>query len=206
LTRKDPKDCCHIPPCPESSLVNNDNANHVKIEIDSSKCRCISECPCESEELMKNGGFEMLSADQTQTFAEWRTVNPLSNTIVSRTPIGMVPVVYEGVNSAWFITEPTELEQHSISLQQNVTVTPGCIYRFSFAENLITATDFTPSLIGRVFYTDSAGSQFDLISIPIQKDINSSNFNRGYAFHQKTADIPVPCDVSKVTVQFISDA
>jgi hypothetical protein len=144
----------------------------------------------------------MISANATQPFVDWRVLNALSNTIVSRVPINVAPVAYEGVHSAWFITEPSELEQHFISLQQNVTVTPGCIYRFSFAENLLTASDFTPSLTGRVFYTDGAGSQFDLISIFIEKDIKISNIDRGYTFHQKTADIPVPCDVSRVTVQF----
>ena len=174
----------------------------VKIEIDSLNCCCVPKCPCESGELVRNGSFEMISADATQPFVGWRVLNALSNTIVSRVPINMAPVAYEGVHSAWFITEPSDLEQHFISMQQNVTVTPGCIYRFSFAENLLTASDFTPSLTGRVFYTDGAGSQFDLISIFIEKDINISNIDRGYTFHQKTADIPVPCDVSRVTVQF----
>jgi hypothetical protein len=197
------QDNCYLKPSlPGCPLVNN-NDNHVKIEIDRSLCCCPTPgYPCESEELINNGGFEVLSADQTQAFAGWKTVNPLSNTIVTRTPVGMVPVAYEGINSAWFITEPSEVEQHSISLQQNVTVTPGCIYRFGFAENLITAEYFTPSLIGRVFYTDGTGNQFDLINIPIEKNINQSNFNRGYSFHQQTANIPIPCDVSKVTVQF----
>jgi hypothetical protein len=202
MGRKHPKDCWFIPPWPGSSPVNNNNDNHLKIEIDHAKCCPVPECPCESGELIKNGGFELLSADQTQTFAHWKAVNPQSNTIVSQAPIGMVPVAYEGIRSAWFITEPSETEQHSISLQQNITVTPGCIYQFSFAENLLTASVFSPSLTGRVFYTDNAGNQFDLISISIRKSINTSNFDRGYTFHQETADIPVPCDVSKVTIQF----
>ncbi len=202
MGRKFPGDCCPRPPCVCSSPVNNRNDNQVKIEIDSLNCCCNPKCPCESGELVRNGSFEMISANATQPFVDWRVLNALSNTIVSRVPINVAPVAYEGVHSAWFITEPSELEQHFISLQQNVTVTPGCIYRFSFAENLLTASDFTPSLTGRVFYTDGAGSQFDLISIFIEKDINISNIDRGYTFHQKTADIPVPCDVSRVTVQF----
>lgn len=203
LGRTIPGDCCPRPPCVYTTQVSNRNDNQVKIEIDGSKCCCIPKCPCESEELVRNGSFEMISADSTQPFADWRTVNALSNTIVSRVPENMLPVAYEGIHSAWFITEPSPVvEQHSISLQQNVTVTPGCIYRLSFAENLLTASDFTPSLTGRVFYTDAGGNEFDLISIPIAKDINPANFNRGYTFHQKTADIPVPCDVSSVTVQF----
>lgn len=203
MGREIPGDCCPRPPCVHTTQVNKRIDKQVKIEIGNSKCCCIPKCPCESEELVRNGSFEMLSVDQTQPFADWRVINPVSNTVVSRVPVNMVPVAYEGIHSAWFITEPSPVvEQHSISLQQNVTVTPGCIYRLSFAENLLTASDFTPSLTGRVFYTDAGGNEFDLISIPIAKDINPANFNRGYTFHQKTADIPVPCDVSSVTVQF----
>ena len=144
----------------------------------------------------------MISADATQPFVGWRVLNALSNTIVSRVPVNMAPVAYEGVHSAWFITEPSELERHFISLQQNVTVTPGRLYRFSFAENLLTASNFAPSLTGRVFYTDSAGSQFDLISIFIGERHQHLQHQPGLYFPTKTADIPVPCDVSRVTVQF----
>jgi hypothetical protein len=190
------------PTCQDSSPVNKEN--HMKIEINSLKCCHIPDCHCETKELIKNGGFEILSTDNTQAFADWRAVNRLSNTIVRHAPTDTVPVQYEGVRSAWFITEPSDLEQHSISLQQNVTVTPGCIYQLSFAENLLAGTvGSVPSLVGRVFHTDSAGSQFDLINIPIATSGVFENLvDKGYNFHQKTADIPIPCDVSKVTVQF----
>lgn len=195
-----PGDCCPRPPCACTRQVSN--RNQVKIEIDSAQCCCIPKCPCESEELVRNGGFEIVSADDTQPFADWRAVNALPNTIVSRIPENMVPVAYEGIHSAWFITEPSGLDQHFISLQQHVTVTPGCIYRLSFAENLLAASGFPPSLTGRVFYTDNAGSRVDLISISITKDLSTENLNKGYTFHQRTADVPVPCNVSSVTVQF----
>jgi len=163
-------------------------------------------CFCETGELIKNGGFEMLSADATQVFAGWRAVNRVSNTTVSSFFSDMPPIAYEGARAAWFISNSSDgIEQHSISLQQHVTVTPGCIYQLSFAENFIARgenAEFTPSLTGRVYFTDSAGNQFDLINIAIEKENRPSNINVGYSFHQKTAEIPVPCDVSKVTVQF----
>jgi hypothetical protein len=202
MGRKYPQDCCLIPPCPGSSLVNNNNDNHVKIEIDNSKCCPVPECPCETKELIKNGGFEMLNADRTQVFAHWREVNKVSDTTIVDEPLSPT---YEGFRAAQFQTNTSPPEKHAISLQQHVTVTPGCIYQFSFAENFLGGpggAEFEPSLIGRVFYTDSAGSQFDLISIPIAKANIPNNTDKGYTFHQKTADIPVPCDVSKVTVKF----
>jgi hypothetical protein len=204
LAKKIQDERCPKPPCHDSSPVNNNKDNHMKIEIDCLKCCHIPDCPCETEELIKNGGFEILSVDQVQEFAHWRAVNPLSNTIVSQAPTDMVPVQYEGVRAAWFRTEASDLEQHSISLQQNVTVTPGCIYQLSFAENLLAGdVGSFPSLVGRVFYTDSAGSQFDLIKIPIATSgVFENKVDKGYSFHQTTADIPTPCDVSKVTVQF----
>ncbi|MGI6485059.1 MAG: hypothetical protein ACOX15_01745 [Tepidanaerobacteraceae bacterium] len=190
-----------------SELINSNKEDLVKLQIDKCKHCHFLGCACESKELIKNGGFEMLSADGTQVFAEWRTLNQVSNTTVSQGPPGdMPPVTYEGIRAAWFISNTSAtLEQHSISLQQNVTVTPGCIYQFSFAENFFARgeiAEFTPSLTGRVFFTDSAGSQFDLIKITIEKGNDPSNINLGYSFHQKTAEMPVPCNVSKVTVQF----
>jgi hypothetical protein len=199
--RKDMENCCFGPPCPGSSLLNHKD-NHLQIEINGPKYCPISECPCESGELIKNGGFEMRNADRTQVFAYWRAVNQISDTTVndeSLTP------VYEGFRAAQFQTNPSPAELHAISLQQHVTVTPGCIYQFSFAEKFLGGpggAEFEPSLIGRVYYTDSAGSQFDLIIIAIAKANIPNNIDKGYTFHQKTADIPVPCDVSKVTVQF----
>jgi hypothetical protein len=201
LIRKALEDCCPRPPCPGSSLLNN-NDNLLIIDIESTSGCCIPECPCETEELIKNGGFEMLSADRTQVFAYWREVNKVSDTIVVNEPL--VPV-YEGFRAAQFQTNPSTPEPHAVSLQQHVTVTPGCIYQFSFAENFLGGpggAEFEPSIIGRVYYTDCAGSQFDLITIPIVKANIPNNTDKGYTFHQKTADIPVPCDVSKVTVQF----
>jgi hypothetical protein len=195
-----PKDCCLIPPCSGSDLANNNN--HVKIEIDSPKCCCLPECPCESEELIKNGGFEMFSADHTQVFAHWREVNRVSDTTVV---FESLSPTYEGFRAAQFQTNTSIPKKHAVSLQQHVTVTPGCIYQFSFAENFLGGPGgavFEPSLIGRVFYTDSAGNQFDLITIPVAKANIPNNKDKGYTFHQKTADIPLPCDVSKVTVQF----
>lgn len=202
LIRRDLEDCFPGPPCPGGSLVNHNKDNHLKIEIDGPKCCPITECPCEGGELIKNGGFEMRNADLTQEFAYWRAVNPVSDTTV--TTYSNMPV-YEGFKAAQFQTNTTPAELHAISLQQHITVTPGCIYQFSFAENFLggpAGAVLQPSLIGRVYYTDCAGSQFDLINIPIVKENIPLNIDKGYSYHQKTADIPVPCDVSKVTVQF----
>lgn len=52
------------PTCQDSSPVNKEN--HMKIEINSLKCCHIPDCPCETKELIKNGGFEILSTDNTQ--------------------------------------------------------------------------------------------------------------------------------------------
>jgi len=192
------------PPSHGGGPVKKDDDKHLKIEIDSLKCCPLPDCPCETGELIKNAGFEILSTDDFQAFAHWKAVNPVSNTVVTQAPPDMTPVQYEGIRAAWFRTEASDLEQHSISLQQNVTVTPGCIYQLSFAENLLAGSPATfPSLVGRVYYTDSAGNQFDLINIPIATSgIFQDKVDKGFNFHQKTADIPVPCDVSKVTVQF----
>jgi len=194
------QDCCLIPPCP--GVINNKNDNQMRIEIDNSKCYPVPECTCEREELIKNGGFEMLNADRTQVFAHWRAVNQISDTTIvfeSFSPS------YEGFRAAQFQTNPSPSKLHALSLQQHVTITPGCIYQFSFAEKFLGGSggaNAEASLIGRVYYTDCAGNQFDLIIIPIAKANIDNNIDKGYTFHQKTAAIPVPCDVSKVTVQF----
>ena len=82
------------------SPVKIDNDKHLKIEIDSLKCCHLPDCPCETGELIKNGGFEILSTDDFQAFAHWKAVNPVSNTIVSQAPTDMTPVQYEGIRAA----------------------------------------------------------------------------------------------------------
>ncbi|HOQ10158.1 MAG TPA: hypothetical protein PLG09_08555 [Syntrophomonadaceae bacterium] len=207
MVREFPGNCCPGPPCVCTTQVSKKIEKQLKIEIDDSKCCCIPKCPCENEELVRNGGFEMISADPTQPFADWRAVNALSNTIVSRVPENMLPVAYEGIHSAWFITEPSPVvEQHSISLQQNVTVTPGCIYRLSFAENLLIKGNgmaaAIPILTAKVIYIDNYGNAVDLIVVPILKFDQNRDPDRGYVYHEATADVPVPCGVSELIVRF----
>jgi hypothetical protein len=76
----------------------------------------------------------------------------------------------------------------------------------SFAEYFLARGESagdTPRLIGRVFWVNDSGTEFDLINIPIAK-INGGedDVDKGYSFHKRTADIPVPCNVSSVYVQF----
>lgn len=187
----------------DKSTVNNNSNNNVAIKIERSKNSCCTpECPCETKELIRNGGFEILSTDLNQVFADWQQINA-NGAEVGLPPVASVP--YEGLFQAVFSSGGTTTEQmKSVSLRQTVTVNTGCIYRLSFAENFLqrginalSSSRFT----GRVFYT-KGGREFDLINIPIAKIDDDSDVDKGYTFHQKTAEIPVPCEVNSVIVQF----
>jgi len=169
--------------------------------------KCIAPvCFCEKGELLKNGGFETLSFDPSNLFAGW--------VLYSRTAdIGLVrdtSNVYEG-NAAASVqtTAPPGSVPTTLILRQYVNVKAGCRYKLKFAERLVTlgqAVDsITPLLVARVIYLDRNLNEYELLSIPIQK----TEIDLEYNLHEQIADLPVPCDVPGIIVQFsfyISDA
>jgi hypothetical protein len=167
-------------------------------------CR-LSRCNCESQELIKNGGFEIPSAEPTYPFQYWQEVNP-DNARVANEPV-LTNIPYEGLSAARFDSLTTvEEENKSVTLQQTVIATPGCIYKLSFAENLLIKGNGTaaaiPFLTARVIYIDNFGNAVDLIILPIIKFSANNDPDRGYTFHEATADVSVPCDVSELIVRF----
>jgi len=167
-------------------------------------CRC-SICSCETGELIKNGGFEVRSSEPNFPFQFWEEVFP-DLAQVANDPI-LTSIAYEGLSAARFDSLTTVAEEDkSVALQQTVTVTPGCIYKLSFAENLLTkgngAAAAIPILTARVIYIDNFGNAVDLIIVPIIKLSANNDPDRGYVFHEATANVPVPCDVSRLIVRF----
>ena len=76
----------------------------------------------------------------------------------------------------------------------------GCLYKLMFAERLValgTLGADLPTLIARIFYVYQ-GLQYDLLNTAIQK----TTIDRKYNLHNVTAELPVPCNVSGVIVQF----
>lgn len=95
----------------------------------------------------------------------------------------------------------TERETKSALLSQNVTVTPGCFLVLSFADNyrnLGLGAIKNPKVRARVFYVDA--DPVDLINIEI--NYHDEVEDKGFVFHQKVANVPVPLNVSTVTVEF----
>jgi hypothetical protein len=167
-------------------------------------CR-ISRCGCETGELIKNGGFEVPSAEPGFPFQYWREVNP-DFARVANEP-ALTNIAYEGLAAARFNSLTTVNEEDkSVTLQQTVIVTPGCIYKLSFAENFLVKGNGTaaaiPFLTARVIYVDNFGNDVDLIIIPIVKFNREHDPNRGYTFHEAVTNAPVPCDVSELIVRF----
>jgi hypothetical protein len=115
-------------------------------------CRC-SICSCETGELIKNGGFEVRSSEPNFPFQYWEEVF-FDFARVANEP-ALTNIAYEGLSAARFNSLTTVAEEDkSVTLQQTVTVTPGCIYKLSFAENLLTkgngAAAAIPILTARV--------------------------------------------------------
>ena len=167
-------------------------------------CR-FSSCSCETGELIKNGSFEVASAEPGFPFQYWEEINP-DFARVANEPV-LTNIAYEGLAAARFdsLTTVTE-EDKSVALQQTVIVTPGCSYKLSFAENLLAKGNGTaaaiPFLTARVLYVDNFGNDVDLIIIPIAKFSQDHDPNRGFTFHQAATDVPVPCDVAELIVRF----
>jgi hypothetical protein len=53
-------------------------------------------------------------------------------------------------------------------------------------------------LIARVVYLDRNLNEYELLNIPIQKTAVDDKYN----LHEQIADLPVPCDVPGIIVQF----
>jgi hypothetical protein len=178
--------------------VNLENTNILKACSDKEQNTCRK---CETTELIKNGGFEVPGTEEN-TFKFWtiEVVNPeaeLANIVATDD-------AYEGVVAAQFKTEESnQARQKKARIFQDVNVTPGCLYRLSFAENLeAERADFEfGELTARVFYTDNEFNEFDLIKVFIRID-SGAVADVGYTFHQKVAAAPVPNTVSAVTVEF----
>ena len=166
-----------------------------------------SPCTCPKSELIRNGGFEI--AGTSETFRDWSLDNfVLTGTFPSTNS-------YDGTFSAGFLTNRSpEVIRKTVRLFQNVTVTPGCLLQLSFAAEFGRAgTNFTDlDVIARVYYGNpdlGSSNQIDLIRIEIDYDEDqvlkispSTQFSQGFTFYQKVADIPVPYNVTNVTVEF----
>ncbi len=174
--------------------------------VSPSREKCIPPaCFCERGELLKNGGFETLSPNPFELFAGW--------ILQSRTlDIGLTQAtvnVYQG-NSAASVqtTAPPVVGVSILVLRQYVDVTPGCLYRLKFAERMVTFVGddgHLPLLVARVVYLDRNLNEYELLNIPIQKTAADTEYN----LHEQTTNLPVPCDVPGIVVQFsfyITDA
>jgi hypothetical protein len=170
------------------------------------KDKCLPKvCFCETGELLKNGEFETPSFDLFELFAGWIVHSRTLDIELVRDTEN----VYEGsVAASVRTTAPPGNVPSTLVLRQYVDVTPGCLYRMKFAERLVTfnQTDsIIPLLVARVVYLDRTFNEYELLSIPIQKTEEDDVYN----LHEQIADLPVPCDVPGIIVQFsfyITDA
>ncbi|HHW30654.1 MAG TPA: hypothetical protein GXX20_03110 [Clostridiaceae bacterium] len=150
--------------------------------------------PCAPVELVKNGGFEELGA--FELFTDW--VRESNNIRISGSLIA-----HEGLGSASFNATPTqEIQDKTGRLFQNVTVNPGCFLVLSYATNFLqVGADFEGlDFSARVYYGNN--TQTNLINIETRY---TSDFlaGTGYDFHQKVSNVPVPSNVTSVTVEFM---
>lgn len=192
-------------PRPERSRRNNNNNNTVMVSCEEGSQK-VPVCSCGSEELVKNGGFEIPAIIPGQIAADWTAIN-VNNVSVERG--GTNAIAYEGLNSIRFASLSTQAPaDKTASLRQTVIVPPGCLLQLTFAENLFArgvvpqATTVVPRLIARVFFVGNGGIKFELINIPIAKIDKGADTNKGFTMHQQAASVPVPCNVSGVIVQF----
>ena len=182
------------------------NNSYIVCKPKPNKCSG-STCTHQRSELIRNGGFEI--GGVTGTFRDWSADSYVFAGIFPSTNS------YDGRFSAGFQTNISpRMMRKSARLFQNVTVTPGSLLQLSFAAEFGTAgTNYTDlNIVARVYYGNpDAGSsnQIELIRVEIDYDgdeilrITPNNqFSQGFAFYQKVADVPVPCNVSNVTVEF----
>jgi hypothetical protein len=170
------------------------------------KEKCIPQaCFCETGELLKNGGFETPSPSPFELFAGWILHSRTLDIILVKDTVN----VYEG-NAAASVrtTAPPGVGPSILIVRQYVDVTPGCLYRLKFAERMVTFIGddgHLPVLVARVVYLDRNLNEYELLNIPIQKTEADAEYN----LHEQTADLPVPCDIPGIIVQFsfyITDA
>lgn len=177
--------------------IYNKNDNCVAVR-DKDKDKCLPpSCFCETGELIRNGGFEIPGFEPGRVFSDWLLGLSSESINLTRTTDN----VYEGNSAASVQTTATPVaETKLLQLRQNVTVTPGCLYRLKFAERLValgTVDTILPTLIARIYYVYQ-GFEYDLLNLPIQK----LAVDRRYVLHNQVAELPVPCNVSGVVVQF----
>jgi hypothetical protein len=90
---------------------------------------------CKTTELIKNGGFEV-PGDEENTFKFW-TIEIIDEE-EELASIGATDDSYEGVVAAQFTTEGSaQRAEKKARIFQEVRVTPGCLYRLSFAEKFL---------------------------------------------------------------------
>jgi hypothetical protein len=181
---------------------------HKNIAICSAnQKKCIAPvCFCETGELLKNGGFETPSFNPFELFEGWVLYSRTLDIGLVRTTVN----VYEGSAAASVQTNaPPGNVPTTLILRQYVDATPGCLYKLKFAERFVTmgqaADSIFPLLVASVIYLDRNLNEYKLLSIPIQKTEADAEYN----LHEQIADLPVPCDVPGIIVQFsfyISDA
>jgi len=161
--------------------------------------KCIPQvCFCERGELIRNGGFEIPGPNRLDLFASWL--------LQARSPdidlFRDTENVYQGNAAASVQTNALPIFGVStLILRQYVDVTPGCLYKLKFAERMVTFigdSGHLPLLAARVVYLDRIHKQYELLNITIQK----TGADEEYNLHEQTADLPVPCDVPGIIVQF----
>lgn len=137
-----------------------------------------------------NCGFEQEGV--FETFADWEEITSNIDIFPSATS-------YEGNLSAEFESLATaQLQEKEASLSQNVTVTPGCFLALSFADNLLASSG--PGFNDLNVRASVSYDSTNLINIEI--DYDPEDVGKGFVFHQKVADHPLPSNVSSVTVRF----
>lgn len=150
--------------------------------------------PCAPVELVRNGGFEELGV--FELFTDW--LEATNNIRISASIIA-----HEGLGSASFNSTPTqEIENKSARLFQNVTVNPGCFLVLSYATNFLeTGAHFEElNFRARVYFGDTTQTNLINIETRYTSDILAG---KGYDFHQKVSNVPVPSNVTSVTVEFM---
>jgi len=151
---------------------------------------------CPPVELVRNGGFEQPGI--FTTFAYW-------DESTSNFEIRDFDHPYEGIEAASFLSgSSVNIELKSAVLSQEVSVTPGCYLVLSFADNFRRAAPqgFDGLNIRASVFYEEAGTRVNLIIVEIAYSAEGDQAGQGYVFHQKASDIPVPPNVTTVTVEF----
>jgi len=180
---------------PECNPINNINNQITVFTKEQERCMPPA-CCCATGELIRNGGFEIPGFTDGVPFADW-TSQAAPESLVVRTNTNVFQGCYAASIETNVIQEPVT---RSVRLFQPVIVTPGCLYRLTFAEKLITPGTIDtalPTLIAKVIYVYQA-SAFDLLTHTVQKSRADAKYN----LHIAAAKIPVPCNISGVIVRF----